>query len=121
MAAPSSDRRAVHIVKNKLRVNLRLTPKASRNAIAGIANDADGQEFVKASVTTVAEGGKANAHLIKLLSKEWGLAKSNLAIVQGAASRRKVIEIDGDAATVKVKITAWIKNLAKEKQGKNNG
>ncbi len=47
-------------------------------------------------------------------ANEWGIAKTDLAIVKGAASRRKVIEIDGDAATVGPKLTAWIKNLTKE-------
>ncbi len=36
-------------------------------------------------------GGKANAALIKLLAREWRLAKSALEIVRGAKERRKLI------------------------------
>ena len=111
MAAPSFDRNAVQVFKNNVRVALQLTPKASRNAIVGILQDADGGGFIKASVTTVPEAGKANAQLIKLISKEWGVAKSRLSIVHGETNRRKVIEISGDAATVQRTLRAWIKTL----------
>ena len=117
MAPLSFDRSAVRIFKDNVRVSLRLTPKASKNGITGIAQDADGGEFIKASVTTVAEAGKANAQLIKILSNEWGVAKSSLEIVQGRANRRKVVEISGDAPTVERKLAAWMKTLS----GKSNG
>jgi uncharacterized protein YggU (UPF0235/DUF167 family) len=44
-------------------------------------------------VTTVPEGGKANAAVLKLLAKALGVPKSRLAIVQGETGRDKVIEI----------------------------
>ncbi|MCP4709761.1 MAG: DUF167 domain-containing protein, partial [Planctomycetes bacterium] len=59
-----------------VKVRLRLTPKASANRICGMQTDAAGSSILKAQVTTVPEGGKANAALIKMLAKEWKLAKS---------------------------------------------
>ncbi len=70
-------------------VHLRLPPKASANRITGIQLDAEGNEILKAQVTTVPEGGKANAALInarwyKMLAREWKLAKSSINLVHGA-------------------------------------
>ena len=39
-----------------------------------------------------AHDGEANAELMKLLSKELGVAKTQLAIVSGAKGRDKIIE-----------------------------
>ena len=50
-------------------VRVRLTPKATRNAVAGIAKDAQGITALKATVTASPEGGKANKALIGMLAK----------------------------------------------------
>ncbi len=70
-------------------VHLRLPPKASANRITGIQLDAEGNEILKAQVTTVPEGGKAdaapiNARWYKMLAREWKLAKSSINLVHGA-------------------------------------
>lgn len=87
---------AVKVVEGGLRVALRLTPKGRRDAIEGLAETADGGAEVKASVTAVPEDGKANRALVKLLSKSWGIPKSDIAIVSGATDRHKVLSLAGD-------------------------
>ena len=72
------------------RLSLRVTPKASRNAIEP---PGDASAPLRVHVTTVPEGGKANAAVLKLLAKALGVPKSRLAIVQGETGRNKVIEI----------------------------
>lgn len=79
-----------------VRVAVRLTPKASRNAVQGVAPEADGGAVLKASVTAVPENGKANAALIALLAKAWRLPKGSFTIVAGATDRRKTIHVAGD-------------------------
>lgn len=91
-----------------LRVAVRLTPKASRDRIEGLAPEADGGQVLKVSVTTVPEDGKANAALIKLLSKEWRVPKSAFDIVQGATDRRKVLFISGDADDLARRLDQWM-------------
>ncbi len=88
MAKTSTD--LSHLAVPGTRLSLRVTPKASRNAVA--APEADGDPL-RVYVTTVPEGGKANAAVLKLLSKALGLPKSRLEIVQGATGRDKVVEI----------------------------
>jgi uncharacterized protein (TIGR00251 family) len=83
-----------------VRVRVKLVPKASRNALGGVAVDADGRACVKASVTAAPEAGKANTALIALLAKTWRLPTSAISVVAGAASRRKTLLIAGDPAAL---------------------
>jgi uncharacterized protein (TIGR00251 family) len=96
------------VVPQGLRVMVRLTPKASRDAIQGVAADADGAGVLRAQVTAVPEDGKANAALIKLLSKAWKVPKTSLDIVSGATDRRKVIVISGDGAELLQRLDQWM-------------
>ena len=72
------------------RFTVRVTPKASRNRIV---LDEDG--MIRVYVTTVPEGGKATAAVVKLLAKAIGVAKSDLTLVRGATERTKVCQVGG--------------------------
>ncbi len=89
-------------------VPVKLTPKASRNAVCGMAPDPRGGALLKVSVTAPPSGGMANAALIKLLAKEWHLPKSALEIARGAKERRKLIRIKGDADKLIPQLNAWM-------------
>lgn len=91
-----------------LRVAVRLTPKASRDQIQGLADEAGGGRVLKVSVTAVPEDGKANAALIKLLAKQWKLPKTSIAIAAGATDRRKTLLISGDAAALRHRLEEWM-------------
>ena len=91
-----------------LRVVIRLTPKGSRDKIDGMAAEADGGMVLKASVTAVPEDGKANAALIRMLAKEWRVAKSDFEIVAGATDRRKTLLISGDGAEMAARLDQWM-------------
>ncbi len=101
----------VAAVADGVKVQIRLTPKAARDRIDGIALDADGAALLKVSVTTVPEDGKANAALIKLLSKEWRVPKSTISIVQGATDRRKVLHITGEPGDLLARLDQWMAKL----------
>lgn len=88
-----------------VRLFVRLTPKASRNAINGLMEDANGRVQLKVSVTTVPENGKANQTLIKLLAKAAKWPKSSVRVVAGHTDRNKTLVIDGDPAELMAKIT----------------
>lgn len=77
--------------KDGLLINIRLTPKAAKNAITGWTTDADGQPVLKASVTAVPEKGKANTALITLLARSWKLPKTSLILVRGETDRNKTL------------------------------
>lgn len=86
---------------------VRLTPKASRDRVEGLVANADGSMAVKAQVTAVPEDGKANAALIRLLSKEWRLPRSSISLVSGATDRRKVLFISGDVPELSQRLEQW--------------
>jgi uncharacterized protein (TIGR00251 family) len=76
-------------------VNIRLTPKASRDRIGPVAMEADGGRVLKVQVTAVPEDGKANKALIRLLAKAWRLPKTALSVKKGVKDRQKTIHIEG--------------------------
>ena len=78
-----------------MRITVKLTPKASKNAVQGWVEGADGQKWLKCSVTAVPDKGKANAALIDLLADYYGVPKTSISIVRGATDRLKIIEIQG--------------------------
>lgn len=90
-----------------LRLRIRLTPSGRKDGIDGVMQDANASGVLKASVTKPPEGGKANQALIKMLAKEWKLAKSSIEVIQGLTSRNKIILISGDAATLYTHIDDW--------------
>lgn len=94
-----------------VRVRIRLTPKAARDRVDGLALEADGSHVLKISVTTVPEDGKANLALIKFLSKAWKVPKSSIELVQGATDRRKVLEISGDGPALEEHLTQWMASI----------
>ncbi len=85
-----------------MRLVVHLTPKASQNKIEGWALDVDGSKILRAKVTAVPEGGKANAALIKLLSKMLHIPKSSISLIRGETSRVKHFEIEIDEEDAEV-------------------
>jgi uncharacterized protein YggU (UPF0235/DUF167 family) len=67
---------------------VRVTPKASRNALRVEAG------VIRVYVTVVPEDGKANAAVVALLAKALGVAKSRLTLLRGAAARDKRFRLD---------------------------
>jgi uncharacterized protein (TIGR00251 family) len=90
---------------------LRLTPKASRDALVGVTAEADGSAVLKVSVTAVPENGKANAALVKLLAKSWKLPKGAFRVVQGQTDRRKVLWVEGDPGDLRARLDPLIAAL----------
>ena len=76
-----------------VRVSVRVTPRAGLSGLAGVR---DGRLLVR--VSAAPEGGKANAALLKLLSKAWGVPQSGIEVVAGASRREKVLLVRGATA-----------------------
>ena len=91
-----------------VRVRLKVTPKAKHNQIGGLLDEPDGGKALKVAVTAAPEDGKANAALIALLAKEWGVAKSAISVVSGATDRRKLVEIRGPSQELLATLQGWL-------------
>lgn len=92
-------------------VLIRLTPRARQDRLVAVVPAAGGGLAVKAAVTAPAQGGQANAALLRLLAREWRLPPRALAIVAGAASRDKRVEIAGEPRQLTARIEALIAAL----------
>jgi uncharacterized protein len=83
------------VTKEGLRLALRVTPRARREAIGGVVERPDGARL-EVAVNAAPEDGKANAAVVALLAKALGLSKGNVRVIQGASSRQKLVLITGD-------------------------
>lgn len=86
-------------------LDVKATPKAAREQIAGIRN---GALLVK--VTAAPEKGKANAAVMALLAREIGIPKSAFELVSGDTDRNKSFRLVSHAEQVQ----DWLRGLKKE-------
>jgi uncharacterized protein (TIGR00251 family) len=81
-------------------ITVRLTPRARADRILGVERDARGLSVLKVAVAAPPVDGAANAALIALLAKEFGVAKSAVTLVSGASARLKRVALAGDPARI---------------------
>ncbi len=77
------------------RLAVRLTPRASRDAIEGFAPEPDGTEALRVRVTAPPIEGRANAALLRLLARALGVPPSSMRVAAGARGRRKLVDVKG--------------------------
>ncbi|WP_461520374.1 DUF167 family protein [Porticoccus sp.] len=87
--------------QSQLLLHCLLQPRSSKNEIVGIQGDR-----LKIRITAPPVDGKANQHLVALLSKWFGAPKSAITIVRGETGRQKTVAIESpsklpDAAHIK--------------------
>ncbi|HEX9961036.1 MAG TPA: DUF167 domain-containing protein [Pyrinomonadaceae bacterium] len=85
---------------NALLFTVRVVPRASKSEIVG---SLDGALKIRLAAPPV--DGAANAELIKLLSKAFGVSKSVVEILSGQTARTKQVKISGVNAEDFLKIT----------------
>jgi len=76
-----------------VRLETRITPRASRNAIEGIR---EGRLVVKVTASPVDEA--ANAAVVDTVSRALGLSRRDVSIVAGDHSRMKSLALSGVSA-----------------------
>ena len=74
-------------------ISIRLSPRASRDAIRGIREGA-----LKIAVTSPPVENEANEHLVRLVAKKLSVPRSNVEIVKGQTSRNKLLRVTGITA-----------------------
>ena len=77
------------------RLDLSVAPNARKTAVAGLHGDA-----LRIRLAAQPVDGAANEALLRWLSGQLGLARSQLRLLQGASARRKCVAIDLDVASV---------------------
>ena len=74
----------------RITLTLHIQPGAKKTEFSGLHGDA-----LKIRLAAPPVDGKANEALIRFVAESLGLAKSNVNLKSGHASRRKVLEIQG--------------------------
>ena len=95
-------------VADGIRVRVRVSPRATRDRIEGLAAEPDGRAALKIALAATPEGGKANAALVRLLAGEWHVAKSAITVAGGAASRRKTLHVAGEPLALLRALDDWL-------------
>lgn len=75
--------------KTKHRIAVKVQPRAKKTEFAGKIGDA-----YKLRLAAPPVDGKANEACIRFLAEKFGVTQSSVKIVQGAASRTKLIEVE---------------------------
>ncbi len=75
-------------VDGDLLVQLRISPRASREQVGGVVG-----ERLKVALTAAPVEGKANQQLVKLVAKRFAVPPSRVAVVRGATGRDKTVRI----------------------------
>jgi uncharacterized protein (TIGR00251 family) len=86
-----------------LRIQVLAQPRASRDAIVGVH---DGQ--VKVALTSPPVDGEANAALVAFVAKALRVTKKQVVLMQGEASRRKVLLVKGEPGELAARLEALL-------------
>lgn len=78
-------------LKDRVLLNVKVTPKASKDRVGEILNNA-----LKIYTKEVAEDGKANKAVINILADRLDIKKSDISIEKGFTSQNKLICIYGN-------------------------
>ena len=89
-----------------VRVAVRLTPRAGKDALGGVREARPGQPCLLARVTAAPAAGAANAALIAMVAKALGVPKSAVTLAAGETARLKTLEIAGDPAALQAALEA---------------
>ncbi|HRF08042.1 MAG TPA: DUF167 family protein [Xanthobacteraceae bacterium] len=88
------------VIQGAVLVDLRVTPKSSRDEIEAVEQLSDGQPVLKVRVRALPTEGEANDAVVALLAKKLRLPKSCVALERGGASRMKTLRLSGDPQVI---------------------
>jgi len=91
-------------VAGGVRLAVRLTPRASRNGVDGIAVDANDRPLLKLRLVAPPVEGAANVALVAFLSDALGLRKADIVIRSGDTSRTKILHLSGESVTLMARL-----------------
>jgi uncharacterized protein len=89
------------VAKGQIKLEVRVIPRAGRDEIAGRR-----EGVLQVRVKAPPVEGRANEALRKLIAKRAGVPKSQVTIVRGERSRRKLLAIEGaDVDAIRARLT----------------
>ena len=96
----------------KVRVDVRVQPRASRTEIVGLHGAA-----LKVRLQAPPVEGAANEALVRLLAERLGVPRKAVRVVAGATSRAKTVEVDGTTAGA---VRALVSTRGTQREGESS-
>lgn len=90
-----------------VRLAVRLTPRAARDGLDGVAPGPDGRPVLRLRVAAPPVERAANAALVGYIARSLRMRESDIALVSGERGRLKLLELSGDAADLLARLTEW--------------
>lgn len=75
-------------------LRIKVIPKSPKSEVTEIMRDDSGEPTIKIRIKAVPEKGRANAELIRFLSKELHVPKENISIISGKSTALKLVRIN---------------------------
>src|SRR5262249_34999586 len=97
--------------KAGLLLAVRVTPKAARDGIDGLAETPEGPALT-VRVRAVPDQGEANAAVEGVVARWLGVPPKQVAVARGHKSRVKMLEIGGEPAALEALVAARVDALA---------
>jgi uncharacterized protein (TIGR00251 family) len=92
-------------------LTIRVTPRARKNALAGILEDGT----LRVRIAAPPVGGKANAALLEFLAQILGVRKNKIEVVAGKRGLDKIVSVVGITSTqAEERIRAWFQAQEEE-------
>lgn len=107
-AAPSSGARYFSESDGALRLFLRVTPNASKDAISGLWRGPAGEQRLAVRVAAPPDKGRANKAVLKLLAKALALPKSAVSLTGGEKDRLKTVAVEGAPGAAVARLEAIV-------------
>ncbi len=76
--------------KDGVLIEVKVEPRSSRKGLSGIMDN-----VLKVKLTAPPVEGEANEQLIEVIAELTGVRKTDIRIVRGLSSKRKIVEIRG--------------------------
>lgn len=95
-------------VSGGVTVRVRVTPRGGADRIDGPGADASGTPFLRVRVSAVAEKGRANDAMLKMLARAWRVPRSTLSVISGETGRTKLVSVSGDTDRLMADLGAWL-------------
>ncbi len=76
-------------------LDIKVEPRSSQKGIAGVMDDT----IIKVKLTAPPVAGSANEQLIEVIAEELGVKKSQVSVIRGHSSKRKIVAVTGIETT----------------------